>query len=150
MNTMTRAHEIKREAAKKWNCQESEIVFGICLKMAHAEVNMNASTMVVEWTAGNGSEIRFEIKTTKSHYDVNSRFVSGSTEISAFIDGVEEGHLVGITHDTLKGRFGRIGLTEENWNKISGYKRSKKSKSNHTAGWCNKCQSYCWGDYTAN
>ena len=35
-NTMTRAHEIREQAARKWNCKKSEIVFSICLKMAHA------------------------------------------------------------------------------------------------------------------
>lgn len=36
-NTMTRAHEIRKEAAKKWNCKISEIVFSICLEMAWSE-----------------------------------------------------------------------------------------------------------------
>ncbi len=36
-NTMKRAHEIKRQAAKRWNCKTSEIMFGICLKMAWTE-----------------------------------------------------------------------------------------------------------------
>lgn len=35
MNTMKRAHEIRREAARKWGCSASEIVFAECLKMAH-------------------------------------------------------------------------------------------------------------------
>ena len=34
---MKRAWEIRKEAAKKWNCKVSEIVFPICLKMAWAE-----------------------------------------------------------------------------------------------------------------
>lgn len=36
MNAMTRAWEIRREAAKRWNCRVNEIVFSECLKMAHA------------------------------------------------------------------------------------------------------------------
>jgi hypothetical protein len=31
---MAAAHSIKKAAAKKWDCAESEIIFGICLKMA--------------------------------------------------------------------------------------------------------------------
>lgn len=37
MNAMKRAHEIRKEAAAKWNCKTSEIIFSICLKMAWAE-----------------------------------------------------------------------------------------------------------------
>lgn len=38
MNAMKRAHEIRKEAAKKWNCKTSEIIFSICLEMAWAEI----------------------------------------------------------------------------------------------------------------
>ena len=34
---MNRAYEIKRQAAKKYNCQESEIIFDLCLKLAWEE-----------------------------------------------------------------------------------------------------------------
>lgn len=37
MNTMKRAHEIRQEAATKWDCKTSEIIFSICLKMAWSE-----------------------------------------------------------------------------------------------------------------
>lgn len=36
MNAMKRAWEIRKEAAKRWNCTVSEIVFSECLKMAYA------------------------------------------------------------------------------------------------------------------
>ena len=35
MNAMTKAHEIRKAAAEKWNCKVSEIHFGECLRMAH-------------------------------------------------------------------------------------------------------------------
>ena len=38
---MRRAHEIKNEAAAKFNCKPSEIIFSICLKTAHAEAKVN-------------------------------------------------------------------------------------------------------------
>ena len=36
MNAMKRAHEIRKEAAVRWNCEVKEIVWSECLKMAHA------------------------------------------------------------------------------------------------------------------
>ena len=36
MNTMKKAHEIRKAAAAKWNCKVSEISFSHCLKMAWA------------------------------------------------------------------------------------------------------------------
>lgn len=35
MNAMTKAHEIRKAAAEKWNCKVSEICFAECLRMAH-------------------------------------------------------------------------------------------------------------------
>src|SRR6056297_902424 len=41
-NVMSRAWEIKRKAAEKYNCNVREIIFDICLKMAHkGEAIMN-------------------------------------------------------------------------------------------------------------
>ena len=37
MNAMKRSHQIRKEAAKKFNCKTSEILFSLCLKMAWAE-----------------------------------------------------------------------------------------------------------------
>jgi len=45
-NVMKRAHEIKREAAKKFNCKESHIIFSLCLKMAWAEIKMGKKTEI--------------------------------------------------------------------------------------------------------
>jgi len=36
INTMAIAHELWKKAAIKWNCKKTEILFDICLKMAHA------------------------------------------------------------------------------------------------------------------
>lgn len=38
MNAMKIAHEIRMEAAKKWNCKKSEIAFWVCLEMAWARI----------------------------------------------------------------------------------------------------------------
>lgn len=35
MNTMKKAHEIRKAAAERWNCKVSEIHFGECLRLAH-------------------------------------------------------------------------------------------------------------------
>lgn len=37
-NAMTRAHEIRKEAAIKFNCEASEFHFCLCLEMAWAEI----------------------------------------------------------------------------------------------------------------
>ena len=34
MNAMTKAHQIRKAAAAKWNCEVSEICFAECLRMA--------------------------------------------------------------------------------------------------------------------
>lgn len=52
MNAMKRAHEIRRNAAKKFNCKVSEIVFSICLKMAWTQIKegkMKGSAKQVAW-----------------------------------------------------------------------------------------------------
>lgn len=52
MNTMKRAHEIRREAAEKWSCRTSEIIFSICLEIAWTEKKenkMKGSDKQVAW-----------------------------------------------------------------------------------------------------
>lgn len=52
MNAMKRAHEIRKSAAKKFNCKTSEIIFSLCLKMAWNEIkegNMKGSEKQVAW-----------------------------------------------------------------------------------------------------
>lgn len=67
MSTMQRAHEIRRQAAKRWGCPVSEIVFAECLKMAHEEAKMQAagvtlygSVKQVEWAM----DIRSQVEET--------------------------------------------------------------------------------------
>lgn len=45
MNAMTKAHQIRKAAAEKFNCKVSEIHFGECLRMAHnyKEIDMRAA-----------------------------------------------------------------------------------------------------------
>ena len=52
MNTMQRAHEIRKAAADKWICEPSEIIFAECLKMAHRNEeleSMKGSEKQVRW-----------------------------------------------------------------------------------------------------
>lgn len=53
MNAMKRAHQIRSEAAEKWNCKVSEIIFSLCLEMAWAETKkeneMNGSEKQIAW-----------------------------------------------------------------------------------------------------
>lgn len=52
MNAMARAHEIRREAATRWNCKVSEIVFGECLKMAYAGLSVPLAMSKLEKIQG--------------------------------------------------------------------------------------------------
>ena len=45
---MTRAHQIRKEAAVKFSCKTSDIIFSICLKMAWSE-KMNKETVTAKW-----------------------------------------------------------------------------------------------------
>lgn len=47
MNVMTKAHQIRKAAAVKFNCPVSEIHFGECLRMAHnEEIEMKKITVL--------------------------------------------------------------------------------------------------------
>lgn len=51
-NAMTRAWEIRKEAAKKFNCNMMDIIFNICLEMAWAEIkggNTMTTEEIIEW-----------------------------------------------------------------------------------------------------
>ena len=48
MNTMKKAHEIRRAAAAKFNCKVSEIHFGECLRLAHKAEEMEEVKTVEE------------------------------------------------------------------------------------------------------
>lgn len=50
MNAMTKAHEIRRAAAVKFDCEVSEIHFGECLRMANnnEEIEMEKEITVLE------------------------------------------------------------------------------------------------------
>ena len=43
MNTMKKAHEIRKAAAERWNCKVSEIHLGECLRLAHEEKEIEMS-----------------------------------------------------------------------------------------------------------
>lgn len=68
MNVMKRAHEIRRQAAKRWSCNVDEILFSECLAMAHSEakevkqdkVNLYGSEKQVDWA----TRIRSQVEET--------------------------------------------------------------------------------------
>lgn len=132
--TMTTAHEIKRNAAAKWNCAESEIVFGICLKMAWKGEKIMAD--VVDYQTEGGAHIKIEIRNGRLIIEVNEQ------RVSAY--GIENGCLV------LS--IGRLPLTDEVEAIYSKYKTvlTASRKKAHKPGYCYKCGSYCYGDCTAN
>jgi hypothetical protein len=91
MNTMKRAHEIRKQAAKKWNCKTSEIIFSICLEMAWAEkkeskvktyVNQYGNRMIE--TVINGTSYDIEIFEDDTEEDIRENFFFefGTTEES--------------------------------------------------------------------
>lgn len=73
---MTIAHEIKRAAATKWDCAEKEIVFGICLQMAHKGEEIKAAIV-----NGNAAERMANlIKGMVSEKESGFKFASGKQE----------------------------------------------------------------------
>jgi hypothetical protein len=64
MNTMTKAHLIRRMAAKKWNCKVSEIHFGECLRMAHKNEEIEMGTDI-SMTSNQGQKFNFTVASGK-------------------------------------------------------------------------------------
>lgn len=72
INTMKRAHEIRRQAAAKWGCSPAEIIWSECLKMAHAGddiprneergVEMKGSEKQVAWAESIKAEAQGYLK----------------------------------------------------------------------------------------
>ena len=65
-NVMSRAWEIRYNAAKKWDCEVSEIIFSFCLKMAHKGEKLMTGMIEKVETAGysinNAGYINFKNK----------------------------------------------------------------------------------------
>ncbi len=57
---MSRAHKIRKEAAAKWNCKVSEIVFSICLQIAHEENKMSEMRETHTYKSAKGATIKIE------------------------------------------------------------------------------------------
>ena len=56
---MKRAHEIRRNAATKFNCKVSEIIFSECLKMAWSETKGEGK---MDWTTNGSGYVNFNNK----------------------------------------------------------------------------------------
>lgn len=57
MNVMTKAHQIRKTAAVKFNCKVSEIHFGECLRMAHNGDEIEAVSCTKEIAAQVATEL---------------------------------------------------------------------------------------------
>jgi len=77
----------------------------------------------LNWTASSGHKITFEISAQFAYDLQGRRRTTGRKEIEveATINGAVEfgGYLQAIDHPTLKGKFGRIGLTAENYDAVA-------------------------------
>lgn len=75
MNAMTKAHKIRRAAAKKLNCKVSEIHFGECLRMAHnnEEIETKATPQQLA--------IQKVVKDTAAHFKSHTLCETASDEI---------------------------------------------------------------------
>ncbi len=173
-NTMSRAHEIRREAAAKWNCNVSEIVFSICLEMAWRETSKMNLKEVVSWelTDGRNASVTIElISQDKVNCDGHVVTVNACYQaITGRIDGETTGyHIQTIkNHAHCAAKIGKLGLTFENYRLVreaiskiesstewqdkldrDGKKAAAQKKDyerKKANGYCFRCGSYCHGD----
>ncbi len=173
-NTMSRAHEIRREAAAKWNCNVSEIVFSFCLEMAWRESSMKNHKEVVSWELSDGraATVTIELITGKDIWlDGHESTMSVCEKhLYAELDGEDVGyHIQEVkNHAQCSARIGKLGLTFKMHRLIKDAIRKiestdewqakvKREADNAAAakkdyerkkanGYCFKCGSYCFGD----
>lgn len=74
MNTMTKAHQIRKAAAAKFGCKVSEIHFGECLWMAHNGEDIKVATE-------QQLAIQQGIKDTAAHFKANTSCDTAGDEI---------------------------------------------------------------------
>jgi len=70
MNTMAKAHEIRRAAAVKWNCKVSEIHFGECLRMAHKSEETGMEK-ICEVKTTTGKTLVAKLGETENHLELS-------------------------------------------------------------------------------
>lgn len=110
MNTMKQAHEIRKQAAKKWNCKPSEILFSECLKMAHKGESMKVSS---EWLESNGN---------RDHYAIQAELVARYE--SEGINVKEDGDIL-LLSEIVRRRFKYLGRVDASTFSVSA--RSRKA-----------------------
>ena len=76
----------------------------------------------INWTAGSGQNIQFEISTGFELDSQGCRKTSGRKEVivSVTVDGAVQfgGYLKRMNHPVVKGCFGQIGLIAENYDRV--------------------------------
>ena len=104
-NTMTTAWEIREAAGTKWNCDKMEIVFGMCLVMAHKGEKIMAGIVGRSTTCKLGRSLfEFEITETKKWAKGNqSRTYLDVTDIydTRIIDSIYIDHTDNAKIDTF-------------------------------------------------
>lgn len=107
MNAMKKAHQIRKAAAVKWNCEVSEIHFGECLRLAHKKEDIEMEKTI-------------EIRTTTGKKAIIERI--NLTEIAVTVPEADyRWQGVPLPGDTKRGcclTAGRVALTEETVNRI--------------------------------
>lgn len=115
---MKRAHQIRKEAAKKFNCKTSEIIFSLCLKIAWAEIKenktMNGTEKQIKWAE--------DIKAGMDFDSAKTAFAGNKPALKAlaFIENIDsakwwikEGRTIGDAQIALA-CLAREGLTLDN------------------------------------
>lgn len=83
MNTMKRAHEIRKIAARKFNCKVSEIVFSVCLEMAwEGEKLMKGTEKQIKWAM----DIKAQYETAAADLKGKSELMDKALELIFGLD----------------------------------------------------------------
>ena len=153
MNTMKKAHEIRKAASEKWNCKVSEICFSFCLKMAHngeelemiEEIVINVipedyngdpkKTLGYCWSDYANKTPGIDV--TKENWRAETlKEIKRNNAKRAYVNCMWSGGYVG--------EYPKVEKVTKETKKIAA------KKETHGTGWCNRCDSYCFGDCQAN
>lgn len=150
MNAMTKAHQIRKAAAVKFNCKASEIHFGECLRMAHNGEEITVEEVVINVVPENYPG---DPKAAMGYCWSNYETKEPGKDIEK--EGWESAALEIIKKTNAKKAWVNCmwvgGYTGEypKAAKKTAKKIEEKEEAPEMAGWCGKCQSYCFGDCEA-
>lgn len=141
------AHAIRAQAAKIYKCKVTEILLSVCLEMARKGEKLKVEAKKIAVRVYNNTWSIKELLGFKGWGLVFQR------------DGSKEWHGE-ITEEQLKTlkteHFAQTKVSEKDGKllvKIPYESQIVKITTKPAAtwdGWCNKCQSYCWGDCEAS